>query len=90
MMEQVISVDFLQWPAMVATLAAAWLVASTQRSRRRWGFWMFVASNALWVLWGWHSAAYALILLQLGLFVMNLRGIEKNPPEEAAPMIGRT
>ena len=34
--------------------------------------------------------AYALILLQLGLFVMNLRGIEKNPPEEAAPMAGRT
>lgn len=85
MMEQLISVDFLQWPAMVATLTAAWLVASTRQHRRRIGFWVFVTSNALWVLWGWHSAAYALILLQLGLFVMNLRGIEKNPPEPVAP-----
>ena len=83
-MTQWISVDALQWPAMVATLIAAWLVASTQQQRRRWGFWMFVVSNALWIAWGWHTQAYALITLQVGLFVMNLRGIERNPATPSA------
>ena len=79
-MDQWISVDALQWPAMATTLVAAWLVASTSQQRRRWGFWVFVASNALWIAWGWHTQAYALITLQVGLFVMNFRGIERNSP----------
>jgi hypothetical protein len=78
-MAQLISIDSLQWPAMVATLAAAWLVASQQRRRRRLGFWIFVASKALWIVWGWYAGAYALIALQFGLFGMNVRGIERNP-----------
>lgn len=78
-MTQWISVDALQWPAMIATLVAAWLVASKHQHRRRWGFWIFIVSNALWIAWGWHTQAYALITLQVGLFVMNLRGIERNP-----------
>ncbi len=78
-MDQLISTDALQWPAMVTTLVAAWLVASTKQQRRRWGFWMFVSSNVLWIAWGWHTNAYALIALQFGLFIMNVRGLEKNP-----------
>jgi hypothetical protein len=81
-MNQLLSIDVLQWPAMLATLAAAWLVASEKQYRRRWGFWVFFVSNALWVAWGWHTGAYALITLQFGLFIMNLRGIERNPPDE--------
>lgn len=73
----------LQWPAMLATLIAAWLVASNSRSRRRWGFWCFVLSNLLWSAWGWHVGALALIGLQLGLFVLNLRGASKNDPDAA-------
>lgn len=73
--------DALQWPAMVATLVAAWLVGSRQRQKRTWGFWCFVASNLLWAAWGWHDGAHALIALQLGLFVLNLRGIRKNDPQ---------
>jgi len=42
------------------------------------GFWCFILSNALWVLWGWHDGAYALIGLQVGLFFMNFRGVKKN------------
>lgn len=79
-MEHWVNIDAVQWPAMLATLAAAWLVASTRQHRRRWGFWMFVLSNLLWIAWGWHAHAYALIALQAGLFVMNIRGIERNPP----------
>jgi hypothetical protein len=70
-------IDALQWPAMVATLAAAWLVASQSRTRRNWGFWCFILSNVLWLAWGWHDKAYALMALQVGLFALNLRGVRK-------------
>ena len=71
-------VPLLQWPAMVVTLVAAWLVGSQSRGKRAVGFWCFVASNVLWVVWGWHDKAYALIVLQAGLFLLNLRGAYKN------------
>jgi hypothetical protein len=71
----------LQWPAMVVTLTAAWLVASQSSGRRTIGFWCFIASNVLWIVWGLHDKAYALIALQVGLFVLNLRGVKKNDPE---------
>lgn len=77
-------VDLLQWPAMVVTVAAAWFTASQKKSRRRIGFWLFVTSNILWSIWGLYSAAWALIVLQIALFVMNVRGIEKNDPEPQA------
>jgi hypothetical protein len=70
----------VQWPAMIATLIAAWLVASQSKLRRKWGFWCFILSNILWVAWGWHDKAYALIALQLGLFALNVRGANKNEP----------
>lgn len=74
----------VQWPAMVVTLLAAWLVASQAKQRRNLGFWCFTLSNALWIAWGWHDGAYALIALQIGLFFLNLRGARKNE-SPAAP-----
>jgi hypothetical protein len=70
--------DLLQWPAMAVTLAAAWLVASQRKGRREAGFWVFVASNVLWIAWGWHTGAWALVALQVGLFALNLRGVRRN------------
>jgi len=70
----------LQWPAMIVTLVAAWLVASQSKKKRGWGFWCFIVSNILWVIWGWHDSAYALIALQVGLFALNVRGAVKNEP----------
>jgi hypothetical protein len=70
--------DALQWPAMAVTLVAAWLVASRSKGRREAGFWIFIASNVLWIAWAWHARAWALIGLQVGLFVMNVRGAIKN------------
>ena len=64
----------LQWPAMIVTLVAAWLVASPSRRKRNYGFGCFIASNVLWIIWGWHAQAYAQIPLQLGLFAINIRG----------------
>jgi hypothetical protein len=71
--------DFLQWPAVVVTLVAAWFVASKRQGRRHAGFWLFIVSNGLWIAWGWQTRSYALIVLQVGLFVMNVRGMRENP-----------
>src|SRR3954470_4932563 len=68
----------LQWPAMIATLLSAWLVAEQSKTKRQWGFWIFLLSNVLWVAWGWKAHAYALIVLQFGLAALNIRGVAKN------------
>ena len=72
-------INFLQWPAMLTTLLSAWLVASQSKQKRGLGFWMFIVSNILWVFWGWHDGAYALIAMQIGLLLLNVRGALKNP-----------
>lgn len=71
-------IDLIQWPAMIVTVAAAWHVSSRSKSKRGVGFWCFLASNVLWIVWGWHSHAHALIVLQLCLAAMNVRGAKKN------------
>jgi hypothetical protein len=71
-------IDLLQWPAMAVTLYAAYLLGSKHAGRRIFGFSMFILSNVLWIVWGWHDGAWALIGLQAGLFVTNVRGIVKN------------
>jgi len=70
--------NLLQWPAMVLSVIAAWLVGSQAESRRKAGFWWFLASNVVWIAWGWSTQAYALIVLQLALAALNMRGVAKN------------
>jgi hypothetical protein len=70
--------DLMQWPAMAVTVAATYLVASQRARRREVGFGLFLGSNALWIAWGWHAAAWALVILQGFLAVMNVRGLRKN------------
>jgi hypothetical protein len=70
--------DWLQWPAMLVTVAAAWLVGSGQRPRRKLGFWLFLLSNLLWISWGIHARAFALVSLQVCLAGMNIRGEKRN------------
>ncbi|MGA4636209.1 hypothetical protein ACPA5B_20250 [Pseudomonas solani] len=69
--------DLLQWPAMLVTVAAAWLIGSKKPGRRHIGFWVFLASNLLWITWGLYAHAWALIVLQLCLAAMNMRGAKK-------------
>lgn len=69
--------DLIQWPAMAVTILASWLVASTKEGRRNAGFWIFLLSNALWLVWSWHTAAWALIALQVALAGKNIRGAVK-------------
>ena len=69
---------------MLVTVVAAWLVASQAKRRREVGFWVFLLSNVLWIMWGWHDRAYALIALQLALAALNIRGAYKNEPDASA------
>lgn len=71
-------INISQWLAMVVTLLASWLVSSRTRHMRNLGFWLFTAGNFLWVFWGWHTGAYALIALQFGLLFLNIRGVRNN------------
>lgn len=89
-------IDLLEWPAMLVTVAAAWMIGSLRPNRRIVGFSLFLLSNLLWVIWGVPAGAWGLIVLQLCLAVMNIRGLWKNehtgedgestePPAAAAP-----
>jgi hypothetical protein len=71
-------INSLQWPAMAVTVIAAWLVASQRKLKRNWGFWLFLLSNVLWIGWGLYDRAYALIVLQVCLGLLNIRGAVKN------------
>lgn len=77
------AVHHLQWPAMAVTILAAWFTGAQSRSKRKIGFWCFLASNVMWVVWGWHDGAYGLIVLQFALAAMNIRGARKNQPDAA-------
>ena len=70
-------IDLLQWPAFAASVTAAGLVGSASARLRFWGFWTFLASNCLWVIWGVREHAWALVALQFCLAVMNIRGLKK-------------
>jgi len=74
------AIDLIQWPAMLLTAAAAWLVGSLSKFKRSVGFWIFLASNVLWVIWGLYARAYALVVLQVVLAALNIRGAQKNEP----------
>jgi len=70
--------DLLQWPAMAVSLYAAFMIGSKKAGKRIFGFWMFILSNVMWIIWGVHDEAWALISLQVALMAMNVRGIFKN------------
>lgn len=76
------SLALLEWPAMALTLISTWLVATETAWKKILAFICFMLSNALWVLWGWHTQAYALILMQVGLLFLNLRGIRKTHAQQ--------
>ncbi len=71
-------IDLIQWPAMAVTVLAAWFMGSQQPRKRMIAFWCFILSNILWIIWGLHARAYALIVLQVFLCAINLRGFKKN------------
>lgn len=79
-----LTLDLLQWPAMLATAVAAWAVGSSTPRRRQQGFWCFLVSNVLWIAWGYFAKAYAVVLLQFVLAALNIRGARR--AEKAADL----
>ena len=67
----------MQWPAMAVTVIASWLVASRRDKRRKLAFWVFLLSNVLWVAWGLHAGAWGVIVLQVCLAALNVRGARR-------------
>ena len=53
---------------------------SSLKRRRLLGFWIFLLSNVLWVVWGLYTRAWALVFLQVCLAAMNIRGAKKAEP----------
>ena len=72
------TLEHLQWPAMAVTILSSWLVSSSSEKKRRLGFWAFLLSNVLWIIWGVVDRAHALIVLQICLAALNIRGVKKN------------
>jgi len=72
----------LQWPAMIVTVVAAWLIASQAKRRRKIGFWCFLLSNGLW-----QSGGGMTVLMQSlssrSPSILNIRGAYKNEPESS-------
>lgn len=68
----------LEWPAMLVSLAAAWWMASRDKSKRILAFALLIVGNLMWIAWGWGDSAWALIALNVGLLALNVRGIVKN------------
>jgi hypothetical protein len=71
-------VGSLQWVAMVVTVLAAWFVGSSLKRRRQFGFWTYLASNVLWAIWGISAQAWGLVVLQVFLAGMNVRGLRRS------------
>jgi hypothetical protein len=70
--------DLLQWPAMLITLIATWFIGSHASGKRAAAFWGYLVANVLWVVWGYHDNAWALVTLQFCLAALNIRGVYKN------------
>ncbi|HJT50924.1 MAG TPA: hypothetical protein VJ734_03190 [Nitrosospira sp.] len=69
--------NLLQWPAMVVNILAVWLLTFPAKRTRHAGFLLSLLSNVLWVIWGLHVQAFAVLGLQFALAALNMRGIRK-------------
>jgi len=69
--------NLLQWPAMVINILSVWLLTYQTRRMRQAGFLLSLLSNVLWIIWGWHVQALAVLGLQFALAAINIRGVRK-------------
>ncbi len=69
--------SLMQWPAMVVNVLSVWLLTSLSKRKRHIGFLFSLLSNALWIVWGWHVQAFAVLALQIALATLNIRGVGK-------------
>jgi len=70
-------IDALQWPAM-GHYCPGWACSLSEKIQAELGILAFPPGNVLWIAWGLHDRAYALIFLQVCLAFLNIRGTVKN------------
>ena len=66
----------LDWLAMVLTFSAIYLLGN----KSRYGFLIMMAGNLCWSAIGVWAHSYAMVLANLGFFLMNVRGFVKWAP----------
>lgn len=64
----------VEWLACFAGLLGASLLALNNRYSR-WGFVAFLASNCLWIAYGYYNQAWGLVVMQIGFTVTSTVGI---------------
>ncbi len=62
---------------MVINILSVWMLTSQSRGKRHAGFLLSLLSNLLWVIWGWHVQAFAVLGLQIALATLNIHGVRK-------------
>lgn len=72
------TLDLLQWPALLLSIVGAWCVGGRTARLRLIGFWLFLASNLAWAGWGYGAAAWAVVITQLVFIVTSIHGIRSN------------
>jgi hypothetical protein len=61
--ESLAYLDWVQWPAMLVTVLAAWLIGSQRSARRMTEFVCFGLSNVLWVIWGVYAEPIPVLIM---------------------------
>ncbi|MDE2365798.1 MAG: hypothetical protein KGM95_02565 [Betaproteobacteria bacterium] len=69
--------SWMQWPAMVMNVLSVSLLTSRSKRKRHAGFLLSLLSNVLWIVWGWYVQALAILVLQIALATINIRGVNK-------------
>jgi hypothetical protein len=62
---------------MAVNVLAVWLLTSQSKRKRHVGFSLSLISNVLWIIWGLHIQAFAVLVLQVALAALNIRGVRK-------------
>ncbi|PTR06048.1 hypothetical protein C8R32_1134 [Nitrosospira sp. Nsp5] len=62
---------------MVINILSVWMLTSQSKGKRHAGFLLSLLSNLLWVIWGWHVQAFAVLGLQIALATLNIHGVRK-------------
>lgn len=62
---------------MVINVLSVWMLTSQSKGKRHAGFLLSLLSNLLWVIWGWHVQAFAVLGLQIALATLNIHGVRK-------------
>lgn len=73
-------IDFLQWPALLLSIAGAWCVSGGTARQRLIGFLLFLGSNVLWLLWASGASAWAVVIANVIYMVTSVRGVFSNLP----------